>query len=123
MSWMETLYGGIIIGVAVFLWREFVYPVLWGHQRREHQIDLVEDVLREQTALYNPRPLAERIVKDLTEEGDPAEILRGLGRETVEQLEAFLRCGTAFKETQVDSDCEVCATLARSLLAMDHEPD
>ena len=65
MSWMETLYGGIIVGVAIFLWREFIYPGLWGRQRRERQIDLVEGVLREQTALYNPRPLAERIVKDL----------------------------------------------------------
>ena len=26
MSWMEVLYGGIIIGVTRFLWREYVYP-------------------------------------------------------------------------------------------------
>jgi len=33
MSWLEVLYGGIIIGVAIFLWKEYVRP---------HQVEAVE---------------------------------------------------------------------------------
>ena len=41
------------------------YAVMW-----KAEIDLVESILKEQTALYNPRPLAERIIYDLFERGD-----------------------------------------------------
>ena len=41
------------------------YAVMW-----KVEIDLVEAILKEQTALHNPRPLAERIIYDLFERGD-----------------------------------------------------
>jgi len=52
------------------------YAVMW-----KAEIDLVESILKEQTALHNPRPLAERIIYDLFERSDRVPPISRTGEE------------------------------------------
>ena len=55
-----------------------------------------------------------KLVPKCGEKGIPTDVLLDIALSTKKEI--CCRCETPFKNTQIDSDCEVCATLARSLL-------